>query len=127
MLSLEQNQVERITRIKECEQNYERQLRELQMKYSAKRKKMKQAHQHEMKLLEEEGGHGHEEGQSAAVDAIPDTFFAEAVVSEILQIRSEQMAHRRKHKRTPNKLRELVDEMESHFRLLHTIMNAAEY
>lgn len=126
MISLEQNQAERIARIKQCEQSYERQLRELQMKYSAKKKRLKQAHQHEMRLIEEENGAFDEEHEQI-LEGSPDIFFAEAVVSEVLQLRSERDAKHYRPKKTPPKLKELVDELESHFRLLHTVMNSTEY
>ena len=126
MITLEQNQVERISRIKQCEQEYERRLREMQMKYTAKKKKMKQAHQHEMRLIEEENG-AYDEEHEQILEGTPDIFFAESVVSEVLQIRSERDAPRQRPRRASSKLKELVDELESHFRLLHTVMNAAEY
>lgn len=126
MIALEQNQVERISRIKQCEQEYDRQLRELQMKYAAKKKKMKQSHQHEMRLIEEENGTFDEEHEQI-LEGTPDIFFAESVVSEFLQLRAERDAARRKPPKTSNKLKELVDELESHFRLLHTVMNSTEY
>lgn len=125
MLSLEQNQAKRIAKLRQHEQLYERQLNDLRRTYAAKKTRMKQTHNHEMKMLEDENA-SFDEIDDGDEEQTPDTFFAESVITEILRLRDEKASRKRSTRPMP-KLRDLVDELESHFKILHSVMNSSGY